>query len=395
MTRKSQIVTLLILLLTVREGAALHAQALFEETDVFVGGQDDINTYRIPSLICTRNGTLLAFSEGRKEVASDGGPTDLVLKRSLGNGSEWTPSGSPGHTNDGRSRVRNMMWLPMQTLIHSTHGEAYMNPVPLIDRANGTIYLLVNLYPPPYADAPADIWLLKSMDEGATWSSPIDITASVGRHELSPGDGIQLRSGKLMIPVYDGVIFSDDHGNRWKAGGRTAGVANEAQVVELVDGSLIFNMRGKPNRLVMKSEDRGQNWSAPKPDPNLPDADCQGSLIRLSRMDAGYSRNRLLFANPVGNIDPAKAEGSDPRGRFNITVRVSYDEGKTWPVAKVVRKGPGAYSSMTVFPDGSIGILYETGDTYNGIVDHYGKLVCARFNLEWLTDGKDPLEKRD
>jgi sialidase-1 len=64
-------------------------------------------------------------------------------------------------------------------------------------------------------------------------------------------------------------------------------------------------------------------------------------------------------------------------------------------VAKVVRKGPGAYSSMTVFPNGSIGILYETGDTYNGITDHYGKLVFARFNLEWLTDGKDRLEKRD
>jgi sialidase-1 len=395
MARKSQIVALLILTLIVREGAALHAQALFEETEVFVGGQDDINTYRIPSLICTKNGTLLAFSEGRKEVSMDGTPTDLVLKRSLGNGSEWTPSGSPGHTKDGRSRKRDMTWLPMQTLIHSAHGEAYMNPVPLIDRANGTIYLLANLYPQPYADAPADIWLLKSTDEGATWSGPIDITASVGRHELGPGDGVQLRSGRLMVPVYDGVVFSDDHGNSWKAGGTAIGDANETQVVELVDGSLILNKRGKPRRLASKSEDHGQGWSAPKPDPNLPDFDCQGSLIRFTRTDEGYSRNRLLFANPVGDIDPAKAQVSDPRGRFNITVRLSYDEGNTWPVAKVVRKGPGAYSSMTVFPDGSIGILYETGDTYNGITDHYGKLVFARFNLEWLTDGKDHLEKRD
>ena len=374
--------------------AALHAQGLFEQTDLFVGGQDDYNTYRIPSLICTKNGTVLAFSEGRKDNMTDGTPTDIVLKRSSGNAGKWTPAFLPLRA-EGRSRHNTMMWLPLQTLIHSAHGEAYMNPVPVIDQSDGTVYLLVNLYPQPYKDVPADIWLTKSTDEGATWSKPVDITPGTGRKELGPGVGIQLRSGRLLVQGYDGVVFSDDHGKSWKSGGVAKGEVNETQVVELADGSIVLNRRGQPSRIVMISKDGGQSWSEPIADANLPDPDCEGSLIRYTREDQGYTRNRLLFANPVSGAIAAGTVPSDPRGRFNVTVRLSYDEGKTWPVAKVIRKGPGAYSSMTVFPDGTIGIIFETGETYGGYVDHYGKLVFARFNLEWLTDGMDHLEKRD
>ena len=89
-----------------------------------------------------------------------------------------------------------------------------------------------------------------------------------------------------------------------------------------------------------------------------------------------------MFSNP-----------GDPNDRLNLTVRVSYDEGKTWPVAKTINNGTAAYSSMTIFPDGSIGILYESGNTYDGFAEHYGKVIFARFNLEWLTGGEDRLEK--
>jgi sialidase-1 len=375
-------------------GTTLHAQGLFEQTDLFVGGQDDYNTYRIPALICTKSGTLLAFSEGRRDNSRDGVPTDIVLKRSLGNNGKWTPAFLPLKAEE-RSRRNTMMWQPLQVVIRSMHGEAYMNPVPVIDRTDGTIYLLANLYPQPYQDAPADIWLMKSTDEGATWSKPVDITPGTGRKELGPGVGIQLQSGRLMVQEYHGVIFSDDHGKSWKSGGVAPGDFNETQVVELVDGSLMFTRRKSPNRVVMMSKDKGLSWSEPIADPNLPDPDCQGSLIRYTRQDQGYSKNRLLFANPVSGAIAAGMAESDPRGRFNVTVRLSYDEGKSWPVAKLIRKGPGAYSSMTVFPDGSIGILFETGESYDSYADHYGKLVLARFTLDWLTDGKDHLEPRD
>jgi sialidase-1 len=374
------------------QGQALRAQALFEQTDLFVGGQDDYNTYRIPALVCTKSGTLLAFSEGRKDNMMDGTPTDIVLKRSLGNAGTWKPAYVPLKAEE-RKRSNTMMWLPLQTVIRSTHGEAYMNPVPVIDRTDGTIYLLVNLYPQPYKDAPADIWLIKSTDEGATWSQPVDITPGTGKHELGPGVGIQLQSGRLLVQHYKGVIFSDDHGKSWKSGGEAPGEFNETQVVELTDGSLLFSRRNAPNRVMLISEDKGESWTQPVANPYLPDPDCQGSLIRYTRQDQGDSKNRLLFSNPFSGAIGAGTVESDPRGRFNVTVRMSYDEGKSWPVAKLIRKGPGAYSSMTVLPDGSVGILFETGETYDGYADHYGKLVFARFNVEWLTDGADHLDK--
>ena len=324
----------------------------------------------------------------------DGSSSDIVLKRSLGNAGKWTPPYLPLKP-EGRTRHNTMMWLPLQVVIRSTHGEAYMNMVPLIDRTDGTIYVLVNPYPQPYQDVPADIWLVKSTDEGATWSKPVDITPGTGRKRLSPGVGIQLRSGRLMVAAYDDVIFSDDHGKSWKSGGATSVEPSEAQIVELADGSIMFNRRGQPSRTVVISNDKGLSWADARLDPNLPDSDCEGTLIRYTRPDEGYSGNRLLFANPVSGAIAAGTVESDPRGRFNITVRLSYDEGKTWPVAKLIREGPGAYSSMTVLPDGSVGIAFETGETYGGYVDHYGKLVFARFNVEWLTDGRDHLEKRN
>ncbi len=373
-------------------GTALRAQGLFEQTELFVGGQDDYNTYRIPALICTKKGTVLAFTEGRKDVGKDGGPTDIVLKRSLGNAGKWTPAYVPLQS-EGRNRHNTMMWLPLQVIFRSTDGDAYMNPVPVIDQTDGTIYLIVNLFKQPYKDGNAPIWLTKSTDEGATWSQPVEITQGTGIHEIGPGVGIHLRSGRLVVQVYDGVIFSDDHGKSWKFGGVAPGDWNETQVVELVDGSLLFSRRKSPNRVILYSKDDGQSWSQPVADPDLPDPDCQGSMIRYTRKDDGYTKNRLLFSNPVSGTIAAGSVESDPRGRFNVTVRMSYDEGKTWPVEKLIRKGPGAYSSMTVFPDGSVGILFETGETYGSFAEHYGKEVFARFTVDWLTAGKDHLDK--
>ena len=295
----------------------------------------------------------------------------------------------------GRDRHNTMMWLPLQLVLRSPHGEAWMNPVPVIDQANGTIFLVANLYPQPYKDENQAIWLVESTDEGTTWSDPIEITQETGKHEIGPGVGIQLRSGRLVVQVYDGIIYSDDHGKTWKSGGFAPGDWNETQVVELVDGSLMLSRRKLPNRQITYSKDEGQSWSQPVADPDLSDPDCQGSMIRYTREDEGYSKSRILFANPVsGNIGVGTA-ASDPRGRFNVTVRMSYDEGKTWPVERLILKGPGAYSSMTVFPDGSIGILFETGDRYGEFVDHYSKEVFARFTVDWLTNGKDHLEKKN
>lgn len=390
MTRRA---TMLLMAATmILTETVLHAQGLYEQTELFVSGQENYLSYRIPALICTKNGTVLALSEGRKEVQLDGGPTDIVLKRSPGNAGKWTPPEMP--TNGGRARNNTMIWLPEQVVFRSRSGEAWMNPVPVFDQTNGTIFVLANFYSQPYKDANAPIWLVKSTDDGANWSDPVEITLGTGKHEIGPGAGIQLQSGRLVVQVYDGIIYSDDHGQTWKQGGTAPGDFNETQVVELVDGSLLFSRRKSPNRVFLYSKDVGQTWSQSVPQPDLPDPDCQGSMIRFTREDQGYTKNRLLFANPVSGAIGAGSVESDPRGRFNVTVRMSYDEGKTWPVERRILTGPGAYSSMAVFPDGSVGILFETGMQYGEYVDHYGKEVFARFTVDWLTGGKDHLDRK-
>ena len=358
---------------------------IFEETDLFVGGQDDINTYRIPSLICTKKGTVLAFCEGRRDKSQDGTPTHLVLKRSLNNINPMVP---PTHrVTENRSRNRNMTWLPLQILIQSKNGDAWMNPVPVIDRRDGTIILLVNHYA-SYGEAEnegkgvTELWMLKSRDEGAMWSKPVDITSEVGNIALGPGIGIQLKDGRLVVPLYDGVVFSDDCGKTWKPGEKTTALVNECQVVELTDGTLMLNTRGYPYRTISISNDRGNTWSKVYKDPTLTDSKlwggCQSSLIRYSKIDEASDKNRLLYSAPA-----------DTLFRFDMTVRMSYDEGKTWPIAKLIKKGTGTYSSLTVLPDGSIGLVYETGNYYKGVTEYDAKISFARFNLEWLTDGND------
>jgi len=371
--------------------AAPAAGPLFEEAAVFVGGMDGINTYRIPSVVCTKKGTLLVFCEGRRDSESDGSPTHLVLKRSLGNFGAWQP-GSPGQSQSGggaRAKPLNLTWEPMQTLITSHGTEAFMNPVPVIDESDGEIVLLVNRYlhfgkAEDEGRGQVQTLLLRSRDEGASWSDSLDITSSVGRVALGPGIGIQTRRGSLVVPTYVGVLRSDDRGRTWKAGGEISSLPNETQVVELADGSLMLSLRGNPNRTVFISKDEGTTWGFSWKDPALTDPEqwggCQASLIRYTRKDDGETRNRLLFANPA-----------DLRSRLRLTVRMSYDEGRTWPVSKLVTPGPAAYSSMTIFPDGSVGLVYEAGSRREGKIKYSAQINFGRFNLEWLTDGKDRL----
>ena len=192
-------------------------------------------------------------------------------------------------------------------------------------------------------------------------------------------DGVFKKNGKYGYGSH--VVYSDDHGRTWRISEPITPGCNESQVVELSDGSLMMNMRsynGKQCRAVSISEDGGKSWSEITHDPTLIEPVCQGSFLRYSLAD-NNGKNRLLFSNPA-NAPPAGKTRGD---RIKMTVRLSYDEGKTWPVSKLLHDGPSAYSCLTVLPDGDIGCLYEGGET------KYGEIVFARFSLKWLTDGKD------
>jgi sialidase-1 len=238
-----------------------------------------------------------------------------------------------------------------------------------------------------------------SDDDGKAWSEPRDITETTKKKEwwwyaTGPGVGIQLQQapykGRLVIPCdhtsekgYGShVIYSDDHGKSWQLGGSVIGGCNECQVVELADGTLMLNSRvqenGQGKRGIATSADGGETWSKFKFDPTLIEPVCQASFLRYT-LASDNGKNRLLFSNPASAPAPGKTRGD----RVKMMVRLTYDEGKTWPVSKLLHDGPSAYSCLAVLPDGDIGCLYEGGET------RYGEIVFARFSLEWLTDGKD------
>jgi sialidase-1 len=362
-------------------GEVLIDAAVPQMADVFVGGFDGYPVYRIPSLICTAKGVLLAFCEAR--AGDDQSPTDMVLRRSLDGGRTW---------------------MPMQVIVRAAP-EAAMNPTAIVDRQTGAVVLVYDRWPErpkgewgTFTRAPGlgrdsiTTWITASSDDGTTWSTPVDITATTKKPEWretghGPGQGIQTRSGRLVVPCFETkpdeknkwgvswnfVIYSDDHGKRWRMSDNEVGPGvNETQVVELADGALLMNMRSdtpKGCRIGATSNDGGKTWSSPFDVRELPDTSCQASILRYTWADQQGGKSRILFCNPVRE------------GRSEGAVRSSYDEGKTWPVGKLICKDYFGYSCLTAMPDGAIGCLYETAGC--------GKIAFQRFSLEWLTDGKD------
>jgi len=368
-----------------------------QHVDVYVAGEGGYHTYRIPSVIATLKGTLLAFAEGRRGGSGDAGAIDLVLRRSRDGGRSW-------------SRLE---------VIGDGEGNTFGNPCPVVDRTSGVIWLLTtrNLGTDSEKDilagtsrASRTVWLMKSGDDGDTWSRATEITSSVKRphwtwYATGPGIGIQTRTGRLVIPANHAeagtlihrshVILSDDAGRSWRVGAISDAGTNESQVVELADGRLMLNMRNHPARpeipsplggegrvrgvnfrMVATSADGGRSLSTAREDRTLVEPPAQASLLRFTTTRT-HDRNRLLFANPAS----AKRE--------RLTVRVSYDEGESWPVARTIHEGPAAYSSLVVLSDQSIGLLFERGEK-----SLYERITFSRFTLEWLTDGKDRLPSR-
>lgn len=353
---------------------------------ILVQGVGGYNNYRIPALMTTKEGTLLAFCEGRE--GGDSSDIDLLLRRSEDGGKTWS--------------VKQIVWDQGRNVCG--------NPCPVQDQDTGIIWLLLTwndsrdtgrqLHNGTSKDT-RRVYVCSSRDDGRTWSTPVEITATTKKSDWSwyatgPGVGIQLQrgahKGRLVIPCdhtdksgYSShVIYSDDHGKNWQLGGSVSGGCNECQAVELADGTLMLNMRmqenGQGKRGVATSKDGGLTWSRVELDPALIEPVCQASFLRYTLSSTG-GKDRLLFSNPASAPPP----GGSRADRVKMTVRLSYDEGRTWAVSKLLHEGPSAYSCLAVLPDGDIGCLYEGGEIL------YGEIVFARFSLEWLTDGKDRL----
>ncbi len=387
---------------------AVDPEPYLNKQDLFKAGEADYLTFRIPGIVVTSKGTILAYCVGRKGQGGDWDDIDIVLRRSEDGGNSWADM----------QVIADMGTFPTD------------NPMAFVDYETGDIHMLFqsnyNL-----------LYYMKSEDDGVSFSEPKDITTSVEKFKEiypwvvmapGPGHGIQLRNGRLVVPFWlsDGTakefgpeyrghrpsivvsVYSDDHGQTWQPGEtvcentESTPVPSETSLVELADGSVMFNMRNESpvyRRLISTSKDGATGWSEPYYADAFFEPICFGSMTRFT-LEGPQSKNRILFVNPDSRHVPGKfGPGYLPyaargRSRENLTVRMSYDEGDNWPVKKVLDPLKSGYSDLSVLPDGTILCLYENGGN-QGTFAKTAAVTLARFNVEWLTDGKDHLSVTD
>jgi len=328
-----------------------------KQIDLWTSGEGGYDTYRIPALAVTKQGTILAFSEGRKQNRSDTGDIAMLVKRSNDNGTTWSE----------------------QAIVWDDLGHTCGNPSPVVDTTTGVIWLLMtwnrgddherDIVKGTSIDT-RRVFVTSSTDDGMTWTEPQDITDDVKLanwtwYATGPGHGIQIEqgdyAGRLVIPCdhieaethkyYSHVIYSDDHGQSWRLGGRSPqDQVNECEVVELTDGKLMLNMRSyaedKRARQVTISNDGGMTWTQQHIDQQLIEPICQASICRY-----GWNDKIILFANPA----------SDEK-RVNMTLRASLDDGQTWSEQVTLFERHSAYSDIAVCADNRIACLYECGE---------------------------------
>ena len=351
--------------------------------ELFSAGLDDVVEYRIPSLICTPSGTLIAMVDARRDRPGDiPNNVDLAIRR----------SGDGGIT-----------WGPVQIIADYGQPEGYEIPwgaadaAMVYDTVTSTLWALYTMgqgvgirqSQPGLDGHTCQIHSIYSKDEGKTWSEPKDISPDCKAPNMkffgtAPGVGIQTSDGGLVFCIYTtqdssqvmtaSLIVSTDQGTSWRrtnpwGDGMTS--ITETQIVELPDGTWLVNSRnhyGTQRRLISTSRDRGMTWSEISFDHELPCPTCMASLISIPH--PRKKREQLLvFANPANEKE-----------RKNGTIRVSENNGRSWKWSKQVAPGAYAYSCLTQLKDGNIGLFYEGGDN---------KLYYLNLPLEYLTEGKN------
>ncbi|MGC4235111.1 MAG: sialidase family protein [Niabella sp.] len=315
----------------------------------FFPGDDGYVSYRIPAMVATKSGAILAFAEGRRNSYEDHGDIDIVMKRSLDNGVSW--SKLIIIKDDGTNRCQN--------------------PVPVyIPDINRVVLVTCWNYG---ATGVRQVFVRYSDDEGLTWTEDKNITASVKKKEWNwygtgPCHGIVKKhppyKGRIVVPAnhsllsdksaFSHIIYSDDNGLTWNVGGVVSRPnTGESTVVETSDGKLILNMRNEDlatprYRIEAISEDGGTTWGDCYENKQLPDPKCQASIYRYEDDHTGF----LLFSNQ----DQMEA-------RKGLTLKVSLDDGKTWAhkVNYHNAKLYGGYSDITKLDNGDVGVLFEDG----------------------------------
>ena len=371
---------------------------MLDKQYLFEARQGGYRICRIPGVCVAPGGAVLATVEARRGGGGDYDDNDVLLRRSADGGRNWEPA---------RLLVPNAVYGPGPV----------SNFVMIADSATREVQAL-------FCHDYARVFSLSSPDDGITWSEPREVTATFAAFRqyypwrvcaTGPGHGTQLRSGRLIVPVWlsDGsgaemgpghrghrpsavaLVYSDDHGRTWQPGeivcrhgdnvdGCTVVNPSETIMVECEDGRVLLNMRSESERhrrLTAVSADGVTGWRGFRWDQALLEPICMAALVRYDWAGAGRP-GRVLFANP-DTLDKTMAKWACDRKR--VTVKLSEDDGRTWCASPVLEAGPAGYSDLAVLPDGTILCLYECGH-----IEHMGDtraVTLARFDLAWLRQG--------
>ncbi|RXK52610.1 sialidase family protein [Aquirufa rosea] len=363
-----------------------------DRVSVFQSGKDGYASYRIPAIIKLPHGELLAFAEGRKKNAADFGDIDIVSKLSKDGGKTWSE---------------------LKKVVDVDSLQAG-NPAPVVDYwdpefPQGRIFLFYNTGNNHenlvrQGKGLREVWYITSTDDGRTWSTPVNITRSVHRpgqdpykfsedwrsYANTPGHAMQISAGRYRGRIYVAAnhssgapqakftdyvshgFYTDNHGQSFQLSqSLSLQGSNEASAAELSDNRLLLNARNQKGdvrtRIAAISADGGNTWEKNYYETSLPDPVCQGSLLSL-----GYRQGKsvLAFSNPA-----------DQEHRNHLTLRISFDEGLTWPISHEIdgTNDPKLISDFTAYSDivkleeDKIGVLYERND--------YAEIVFV--NIKW------------
>jgi len=340
----------------------------FEQVDLFGQGDGGVHTYRIPALVETRRGTLIAVADARHESTSDmPARISLVMRRSRDRGKTWSAVTTIRRVSEGGV------------------GDASL----LLDRQRARVWCFHSYGPPGIGFGTAQpgaitgpttfqFHAMYSDDDGATWSQPTDLTPQVKDPAwqamfATSGTHFETSRNRFLVPLVTrdaaGVVssrnaYSDDGGATWKVGAFIGRDTDESKAVELADGTVLQNMRlqNAKTRAVARSSDGGIAFGAVTADAALIDPVCNAGLARYRR----GARDLLLFTNAASTK------------RENLTLKLSSDGGRSWTAGRALHQGPAAYSTVISLRDGTIGVLFERGERIS-----VERITFARFNIEW------------
>lgn len=323
-------------------------------TVVFKGGDFGSKFYRIPAIVTAKDGSLVAVADKRIETNADlPNPIDVVARRSTDGGKTWS----------------DYIVVAEHDSIGGV-GDAAL----VVDQKSGDILAIYSHGNGLWQDSPAHITVNRSRDNGITWGDTLNInpqiltTDSLGPQPIkttaafaTSGRALQLKDGRIMFALVTRragepkfkiyAVYSDDGGHTWEVSKQPATMdGDESKIVELNDGTLIMSVRNRyrdkymdNHRIFTYSTDRGETWSEPVA-ADLIDPACNGDIIT-------YGNGEIVI----------QTLPDSPDKRENVSIFISRDNGKTFPEKQLVYEGPGAYSSITVLPNGDLGVLTEEG----------------------------------